>query len=730
MAKTVGNTSDRIESASDFPDDPEGKQRRWEVELNAAKEWFSTFWDKGGKVVKRYLDEESGGANESHLNLFWSNVTTSRALLYGKVPRVDVDRRYADSDDDVARVGSEMLERIANSDLERDDDPYALAIQYALEDWTLPGLGQCRVRYEMEETELPGKEAITDAGGLEIAPEVPPQTVKAWEEAATDYVYWQDFMYSPCRVWSEVRWVSFKAEMTRDECVKRFGEKLGKKVPMRSKLPDNVNPEGGIEDAWLRAEIYEVWCKEDKTVRWLSFGMDEILDEKKDPLGLGGFFPCPRPLTKNTTTTAFIPKADFQLAEDLYNEIDELTTRIRLLESSVRVSAAYDAACVEIAQMVSPAAENKMIPVRGFAAWAEKGGLAGAIAWFPLDPIYKTIDVLSLKRQEKIALLFQVTGMSDIMRGQGVQPATATEQRIKAGFTSTRVQTQQDELARFATDVQRLRCEIIAKHFDPEEIVRRSNVMRTKDRDLAAQGVQFIKSSEREYRVIVRPESISLPDAAQLKQEGIEFMGAFAQFLSSLQGMPPQVIPYALEGFKWTMSRFKGASQMESVIDRAIDDFKKMLAAPKPPPPPDPKLIAAQVQAKAKQQEMQMKAVQGQQEMQQKAMESRIDLGTKAKIAQMDVQKKQMDIALEAQKAKQQAGLEMMKGQMQMGMQQQQNQMQMQQQKQQNAMEMETEQQRMSNERQRMEIGLKNEIAKSKIPQRPGSQQKGAKKKE
>jgi hypothetical protein len=657
------NQSELIESAQDFPKNPAGEQRRWGVEIKAARDWFRVFQEKGEKVVDRFLDEErSGNGPESHLNLFWSNVITVRALLYGKIPRVDVDRRFTDPEDDEARVGGEMLERLLNSDIERDDDNYTLALTYALEDWTLPGLGQCRVRYEVETSETEGTEAILDESGAEMAPAIPPQTVKSWEEAQVDYVQWKDFLYSPCRAWSEVRWVAFRAEMTRDQLKDRFGEDLGKKVPMRSKMPEvpvAERAEGSVEDAWMRAEVWEIWCKEDRKVYWWASGMDIILDAKDDPLGLQGFFPCPKPLTTNTTTRKFIPKADFQLGQDLYNEIDELTTRIRLLESSVRVTGGYDAANVELGQMVTATAENKLIPIRNFASWMEKGGMAGAVAWFPIEPIVKAIEILSAKRQEKIALLFQVTGMSDIMRGQGVQPATATEQRIKAGFSSTRIQTKQDELARFATDVQKLRAEIISLHFDPQTIVDRSNVLRTADAQMAQQAVQFIKSDFFRYRLQVRPESISLPDTAQLKQEGVEFLGAFSQFMGSIQGSNPAMLPFLLEVLKWTMSRFKGAATMEGVIDRAISQFTQMLQQQaQQPPPPDPKMMAAIADAKAKMQQTQMDAQVSQMETQQKMALGQMEMRNKVMQNQLDLKKLQAQAQAEVLKERTGAGMQ------------------------------------------------------------------------
>src|SRR5207253_1902434 len=141
-------------------------------------------------------------------------------------------------------------------------------------------------------------------------------------------------------------------------------------------------------------------------------------------------------------------------------------------------------------------------------------------------------------RTEKIGLLFQVTGMSDIMRGQASQQTTATEQAIKARFASVRVQFMQDEFARFCSDVQRIKAEIIAKHYDAQTIIDRSNVLRTPDAELAQQAVQLIQSPDADFRVMVNPDNVALQDFAALKAERTEFANSIAGYF---QGMIPMI---------------------------------------------------------------------------------------------------------------------------------------------------------------------------------------------
>lgn len=654
----MGNESGVIETTSQFKDTPRGLQERWQLEITAARKNQERWWKEGEEIAKRYLGKGPVDAYgpRSKLNLFHSNVDTSLAILYGQLPQVDVSRRFADSSDDIARVGGEMLERILNTDIECDDDGFRPTLRYTLQDWKIVGLGCARVRYEVEMETVPEQPAMVDAKGKELAPAVPAQERKkrdekselgaSDEEVETDYIQWRDFLWSPCRVWSEVRWVAFKAEMTRDELVKRFG-KIGRKVPLQKRMAKESDLSDPLKDAWSRAEVWEIWSKEGEYVCWFNDGMQEILDRKDDPLGLDGFFPCPRPLIANATTMKLLPEPDFNLAKDLYNEIDGLTYRIKKLEESAKVVGCYDATVEELQRILEEAAENQLVPVRNWAGFSEKGGLQGAMAFLPLDPIIKGIEVLTAKRAEKIQLLYQITGLSDIVRGQATERATATEQRIKAGFASTRLQTDQDEVARFASDLSRLKAEVISKHFDPATIVERSNVQFTQDKAMADQAVQFIKSQFWQYRVEIKADSIALRDYAQLKQERTETVATmatlFQQAAPMVQMAGPKVIPFLLEVSKWLISATKGSSQMEAVFDKYAQMAEQVAMQPQQPPPPDPKLLAEQAKAKAEIGKAQL-------DMQGTVMEHQMDMQKMAAQARLDQLKTRNQLAVQAAK--------------------------------------------------------------------------------
>ena len=590
-----------MQSEKDFDDTPQGMQKLWLTELKAGLK-AADKWQKAGKrITKVFLDErenEMSGSRATRLNVFSANVITLRSMLYGNVPRVEVSRRYEDANDDVARVAAELLERIANADIGKQ---FSYAIGSALDDRLLVGIGCARVAYEAD-FETIQHEAMTeyDENGqeYEMAPAYEEEK-KTFEAAPLYYINWRDVCWSPSRTWDEVRWIAFKNYLTRDECVERFGKKIGENIP----LHQQKKAKGGIEDdPWQKAEVWEIWCLEHEKVYWVSEGMDVICDAKDDPLQLEGFFPCPQFMMANVTSQNYVPRADYILAQDQYDELNQVSTRITLLQRAIKVVGVYDKSAEGVQRMLTESFDNDLIPVDNWAMFAEKGGIKGQIDWLPLEQVANALQILQAYRTELVNLLYQVTGMSDILRGSTQSGETATAQSIKAKFASTRVQAQQDDFARFATDLQRLRIQVMCKHFDDENLLRQSNMQQSPDAQYLPQALELIRSMD-VFRISIKSETLAMQDMAAMRGEKQEFIAGLASFLGAAQPLIdkyPATAPTLLEMLKWTMTGFKGASSIEGVLDKAIANLQQN----PPPPAADPEAG----KAKAKEAEMQGKA--------------------------------------------------------------------------------------------------------------------------
>lgn len=599
-----------INSESDFANTPNGLAQKWQTEIQASQQELLKFHQDANRITQRYLDKRDAYAkDESKVNLFWSTTQVLLSMLYARPPKADVARSFQDYDDDVARVSGTILQRLLNRAFDDNVSAWDSAVRQGIEDWLVVGEGQIWLRYEVttEPYEIP---AVFDEFGQELSPAQEAERIVN-EDAPCDYIYWEDFFYSPARTWHEIRWVARRVFMTKDQLVARFGEAIAAQVPLGNySKKDQVNDQSPKHDPWNKAEVFEIWCKEKRKVYWYAKSCDVILDVKDDPLGLDGFFPCPKPLAANVTSSNFMPRADYIFAQDQFNELDEINTRITWLTRATKVAGVYDKSAEGIQRLFNQTAENQLIPVDNWAMFAEKGGIKGQVDWIPITEVVNAIDHLRQYRQDKVVQIYEVLGVSDIMRGSSKASETAAAQQIKAQFGSTRIQLKQFYIADWITQALRIKAEIICKHFQPETIIKRSNIERTPDAPLAMAAVQLLKDEEmNEYRINIEADSMAAMDWAAERDAAVQFMQGLGAFISQVAPMAQQVpaaAPVLMSLLQWSVSKFRVSTQIESVLDQAISALKQQgVPEPKPDPMQDAEIAekqagAAQRMAKAK----------------------------------------------------------------------------------------------------------------------------------
>lgn len=596
------------------PSKPKYDAAYWAEEIKAFEKRSKDWRKSANSALSRFLDTQSSGSKRNEVlgdslfrsNLYHQHITTLLSMLYGTMPKVEVNRRHKDPDDDVARVGGLMINRILNSDIESGGEDFASMLRGALQDRLIAGLGQCRVRYEAE-IESIDRPAETDSDG-NIVREAYKERNLVSEEAPIDYIHWEDFAWGYARTWKEVPWVGFRSRVSRPKAEKRFGADVAKNLNYdRRKAEDGDSITSGkdMEDPTDTAEVWEIWCKSTRKVHWVqpdSHNGDKMLDEKDDPLKLEDFWPCPPPMIANATTKLYMPMTDLKLTQDFYDEIDLLQTRIHFLTKALKVVGLYDKRNNGIQRMLLEGSENELIPVDNWAMFAEMGGIKGAVDFFPVEVVAETLDRVRNIRNETVMLLYQVTGLQDIMQGNltGGQPTSATEQALRAKFASVRVQYLQDSFARFASNLQAIKAEVIGLHFSPKTIAQQSRInMTSGNMQHILPAIQLIKSGvNSRWAIEIKPESIAMIDYAQLKAERTEYLTALSTFLQSAQAMgkvAPSLGPMLIQLLKWGLAGFKGSAEIEGVIDQALDMLNKEMEAARRNPKPDPEQQKAQM---------------------------------------------------------------------------------------------------------------------------------------
>ena len=584
---------------------PVDASTKWLAELKLAKREDEKFIERGDRIIRRYRDDRKNFTTYGkRFNILWSNVETLKPALYGKTPRAEVSRRWKDSDP-VGRTASVIIERCLQYEIDKGD--FDASMRLAILDRLLPGRGTVWVRFEEKELAQP-VDALPGVEGGEA--QVMPNAPYKYECTPVDYVFWKDVRYSPARCWDEVTWIARRVYMSQEDGIKRFGEDF-KQVPLTHEPVglDEMEKMGveGLDDM-KKAVVWEIWSKTTKQVFWVSEGYSKTLDIKDDPLGLDSFWPCPKPLFATQTTETLVPIPDYSLYQDQAEEIDMLTNRIAKLVEAVKVVGVYDASQQSVQRMLSEGVDNQLISVDTWAAFAEKGGLKGVVDFMPLDSVLEALRECYAAREQAKQVVYEITGISDIIRGASIASETATAQQIKSQYASLRLKRLQTEVAQFATEVLRIKAQIMCDFYAPQTLVEMSGIMGTMDAQYVEQAIMLLKSEPaRGFRIEVASDSLVEMDEATEKQSRIEFLGAVGQFMD--RALPvtqqvPELAPLMGEMLMFGVRAFKGGRMMESAFDEAL----AKLNAPKPPeqPQPDPEQMKAEAMMQVEQGKMQL----------------------------------------------------------------------------------------------------------------------------
>lgn len=617
----------------------------WIGQIDAYEQNFQPWEKRSKEIIDRYRDERKGASkNKARFNILWSNVQTLAPALYANPPIVNIDRRFQD-DDDLGRYSALVLERATMYYVGQ--DLFDNVMRQMVLDRLLSGRGTPWIRYVPTFKEV---EQITDDASMQSqdGAQEPEQELYS-EDVVPDYVHWQDFGHTWARTWQEVRGVWRKVYLSRAELVKRFGEQIGNQVQLDAKPR---NDDGKETEQGKKATVYEIWDKTKKKALWIHRDHPEPLDELDDPLKLKDFFPCPKPLYATLTNDSLVPVPDFIQYQDQARELDMLTGRIDMITKALKVAGVYAANAQGLDRLLAEGTENKLIPVDQWAAFAEKGGLAGVFALMPMQEIMQVLMGLYETRERVKNDLYEITGLSDIIRGASNAAETATAQQIKGQYASLRLNHMQGDVSRIARDMVRIMAEIIAEHFSLDTIKQVSGIklltqaekQQIQMQKQMAQGqmspdgqpmpppplpeeiqellklptweeIEGIIRNDmaRCFRIDIETDSTIKTDQEAEKAARTEFLNAAGTFIQQMVQVPnPELQPLLMEMLMFGVRGFKVSRELETTFDSVIDKMKK--AAENPQPQPDPAIEAEKMRAEAEREKLAFEGQKMQQE--------------------------------------------------------------------------------------------------------------------
>lgn len=588
------------------PVSPQGA-RHWISELQRAEKAAADYKEVCLDILRRYREEkhfkptvfEADKLKGSKFNVLWSNTEILKSAVYGAPANVAVSRKRKDSDP-IARLSSQILERATQASCDQAAYDFHAGVARAILDFLLIGRGQMRVRYDAT------IEQVLDPMTMQ------PVEQKTGEKVVADYVHREDYREDPgARTQEEVTWRAFRSYMTRDALVQRFGD-VGEDVPLDFKVEktdDDIAKSEVPEGPAGKASVWEIWDKATKRVIWVTERYPITLDEKDDPLGLETFFPCPEPMVGTITNDDTLPIPDWVFYRDLAAELDRISMRITYLTKAMKVAGVYDANCAELRQLLSESTENVLIPAANWPVLSQHGGIDGAVSWLPIQQMIVVLRELYQSREAVLAKIYEITGISDIVRGYSDPRTSATAEGIKSQYANLRLKDKQQKVQRFVRSLFRLKAEIIAEHFDPQTIVEMSGGMflPPQEQELLPQALAQLKNDKiRGYTIDVDTDQSAIMDEQQDKGQRVEFLQAASGFLEKaiqIGGVAPELTPLLGKMLMFGVRGFRAGRELEGEIEQAIGAVSQRQSQPQQRPQeqqkpsgPDPRVEMAKMQ--------------------------------------------------------------------------------------------------------------------------------------
>lgn len=595
-----------------------GTYRYWMLEIDAAEKEEASFRERAAELYEIYSAKK-----KTDFCILWSNVETLKPLVYGNSANPDVRNRY-NTQVPVYRQIALMMERAISYSC--DTYSFDRQIQNVRDEVLITGRGVARVIY--------GVDIVKETIDVESHDPLTGETVIVQEESERlenqelyiKFFCYEDFRMSKAKTWEDVRWIAFRHTPTREELVDQFGE-VGQKVPLSYKAITTEAAERYTRDedgdVFMRACVWEIWDKTKRERIWIADGYKGVLAKDEDPYRLENFFPMPRPAYSFNNPDSMVPTAEYEVYAKQVSVLNETNRRISAITKQLKVAGFYNAVHQEAARILS-ASDGQFIPITTASMDAS---VSEMVSFWPIQDIAAVLINLYRVRDDQIQIIYQITGLSDIIRGSTAASETATAQQIKGNFSSIRLQTRQKEIQEFIKGIYNIKAEIIAEHYTAETLQQITQLQVTPEM------MQILRSDKlRNYVIDVETDSTVAQDSNEDKERRVEFLQAFGQAMQQLMPMVQAGIMPAETAksiLKFVLGGFKISRQMEEAIESIGQQVQQQ-------PQENPQ--AAQEMAKI------------QADMQQFQAKMQADMAKMQQDAQIEMQKLAADVQIKREK--------------------------------------------------------------------------------
>lgn len=653
----------------------------WCQEIADAKTRHDDFWKVFDQSYKFYtakkmvLDEKLVSFDYRRVNIWWSIIQTFMPAYYARTPQCEGQERdrLGDIVDAVvmqAQVNATQYQLKEAQNIDR-------AVLKALEHYLIGGRGVLWERYDAkfekeaeqfavkhnelgqpvyldDNTPIPSDKIVQTSESGEQFLEEQWEQIKE-EKALTEVVHYKDYLHSAGRFESEIWWKARRHYLTREELNERFGEEIGKDVPLTHGESDKELLKIQAERHNLKkAEVWEIWSKKHNKVFYICTNyQDKFLEEGEPLIRFPDFWPC-SVISATENADSVIPVSDFAIIKDQLLEFERLTTRIHAVIEAIRTNFAYDKLIGDNLEALFQG-DLRGIPINNWnQSHQGRGGLSAMMDFAPVDPFINALRVFIDTRDKVKAEIYEQTGNSDLVRGASSPDETASAQQLKSQYLSLRFELRQRTFQAFVQEAVRNKSEVVRQAFTEEAYYQCARIDQ-----LEQQGVPYelilerLKSDNQyKYRVAIQTDSMVALDEQAERAQRVDFLssiGSFVEQVFPLMKENKEVAPMFFDMVKFAAASYRGGKELKSSIDsgfRAL--MQKLEQEPAPgeePQQQDPKIIESETKryiADLQNQEKQLKL----------AADREKNFGdTQIRLQEIDLKNRQLSLAVETLQA-------------------------------------------------------------------------------
>lgn len=543
----------------------------WLKKIEAARAEEKEWRKQAEEAIQVY---ESSPKVSTPYNVLHANGQVLLPALYNSTPVPDVRRRH-DSGGAVEKMVVDLTERVIATELDEYD--FDSEMRAIVRDSYVTGRGVLRIRY---------------------APHMGEDGSVAAQETRVESVDWDRFVRGPATSWARMPWVAQIHDLPKDQLA-TLNPIMAEKIAPGGDGQTDDGPE--IKDAGIlkTTRVYEIWDRGTKAVYFIAEKhKDQPLLVVRDPLGLPEFFPFFKPLQPATRVSCLTPLVPYESYRRQADELNVITSRINALVRQLKVRGIYDARLDQDMNLLRTCEDGEYIAAKDATALAQgAGGLESAIAHWPMEPTVAALQQLYLQRAEVKAIIDQISGVADILRGEVDPNEKLGQTQIKQQAGSIRITDWQNEIARLARDVFRAKVAIYSKHYSDQTLMLKSGLpSREQTRQAAEQqqvfpiALQAFRSDMRAFIIDIETDSTIRADMTRNQEQMNVFLSGTGQFVQGMvaagQALPP-LIPTMVEVYTAFARKFKLGKQAEDALDKLPIQVEQAMAQMQSQPNPE-----------------------------------------------------------------------------------------------------------------------------------------------